>query len=75
MNSTMDDSPMREKRLRRKREAFDYEPRSSKEEQLIAKALKNSLQHMYHATQTPVPAPVYYPTLIQFKDPLQYIAS
>lgn len=73
VNDDVNESPSKRRRIKAKK--FDGSLVSSKEEKMIAAALRNSLQYMTKPTHKPVNAPVFFPSIEEFADPLAYIAS
>ena len=66
------DSAKTRRRLRVNNRNFDRV--SSEEERMIAQALKNSLIDTKKIDFVPPEAPVYHPSIDEFRDPLEYIS-
>lgn len=67
-----DDSGKPRRRLRTNKREFDV--LTSEEERMIAQAVKNSLIETKKVEFVPSEAPVYYPTIDEFQNPLEYIS-
>lgn len=70
-----DEAEMNKRRRRVMTQRYNGSMQSFKEEQLIAAALRNSLQYITKPNHKPVNAPVFFPSLEEFSDPLAYIAA
>ncbi len=70
-----DDEGMNKRRRRVRTERYNGSAESFKEEQLIAAALRNSRQYITKPNHKPVNAPIFFPSLEEFSDPLAYISS
>ena len=66
----------RSKRRRRvKTKTYDFEEEDNEEKRLLQLALKNSQLETTRVKHTLPPAPTFYPTVEEFKNPLAYIDS
>lgn len=62
-----------EKRKRTRISRFQFDDVDPEEQRMLQQALRNSIKDTKVQDQHVPDAPVYYPTLEQFKDPLGYI--
>lgn len=61
------------RRVRRKTTRFEFDSLDNDEQRLIQQALQNSKRETRRAELTVPEAPTYYPTIEEFKNPLEYI--
>eukprot|EP01041_Mallomonas_annulata_P010702 gene10702-22343_t len=66
-------SPQTRKRRRTKPIRFEFDSLENDEQRLLQQALQNSRKDMKREQISIPEAPVFYPTLEEFKDPMQYI--
>lgn len=62
-------------RRRQRANKRDFDVLTSEEERMIAQAMKNSLIETKKVDFIPPEAPVYYPTIDEFQNPLEYISK
>ena len=65
----------RNKRRRKATNRFEFDSMENEEQRLVQQAIKNSTIDSVKREFEIKEAPVYYPTIEEFRDPLKYIHS